>query len=138
MSYDSEFDRSLGKNEILRGYDSFKNVYIRSKVLEAGYLRCFLQIDNNFTSPQSLKVGFTVSKRKARKAFQRNRLKRLIKEAYRNEKHRLLHKENIKIIFTLSDSGVKSLNILFKYGFKLFSNNMHNVFDSINKDYTQS
>ena len=138
MSYDTEFDRSLGKNEIIRGYDSFKKIFARSKVIENGYLKCYLQFDNDLLSPQSLKVGFTVSKRKARKAFVRNRIKRLIKEAYRNEKHKLLIKENTKIIFTVSESGGNSINLLYKSGFILFTENMRGLFDTINKGYVQT
>jgi len=138
MSYDTVFDRSLGKDEIIRGYDSFKKIFARSKVIENGYLKCYLQFDNDLLSPQSLKVGFTVSKRKARKAFVRNRIKRLIKEAYRNEKHKLLIKENTKIIFTVSESGGNSINLLYKTGFILFTENMRSLFDTINKGYAQT
>lgn len=132
MVFNKETDRSLRKDEILRGYDAFKNVLIRSKIIEAGYLKCYLQLDTNTTSPQSRKVGFIVSKRKVRKAFVRNRIKRLLKESYRNEKYLLMPKENIKLIFTVSDSGANSINLLYKSGFKLFSDNMKTVFSRIN------
>lgn len=135
MSYDREIDRSLGKNEIIRGYESFKKVFASSKVFVNGYLKCYLQLDNDLTSPQSLKVGFTVSKRKVKKAFVRNRIKRLLKEAYRNEKHRLLMKQNIKIIFTISDAGSNSINLLYKSGFILFTENMRSMFETINITY---
>lgn len=137
MSYDTVFDRSLGKDEIIRGYDSFKKVFARSKVFEIEYLKYYFQLDNDLTSPQSLKVGFTVSKRKVKKAFVRNRIKRLIKEAYRNEKHRLLIKQNIKIIFTISESGANSINLLYKSGFALFTENMRSIIETINKFNSQ-
>ena len=85
MPYDNEIDRGLRKDELLRGYDSFKNIFLKSKVIDTGYLKCYLQFNNFSASPQSRKVGFTVSKKKVRKAFARNRIKRLLKEAYRNE-----------------------------------------------------
>ena len=135
MSYDREIDRSLGKNEIIRGYESFKKVFASSKVFVNGYLKCYLQLDNDLTSPQSLKVGFTVSKRKFKKTFVRNRIKRLLREEYRNEKHRLVMKQNIKIIFTISDAGSNSINLLYKSGFILFTENMRSLFETINITY---
>ena len=138
MPYDNYIDRSLSKDEILRGYDSFKNVFIRSKVIDTGCLKCYIQFNNNSASPQSNKVGFTVSKKKVRKAFVRNRIKRLLKEAYRNEKHHLKVKKNLIMIFTFSDSKSGSVDLLYKNGFSLFSNDFRKLFEQINSSYSAS
>jgi len=134
MSNDTIFDCTLGKDEIIRGYESFKRIFIKSKVIETRYLKCYLQFDDKIISPQLIKVGFTVSKKKVKKAYVRNRIKRLMKEAYRMEKH-LLTSFNISkkfsFIVTISDSQSKSIDLLYKNGFQLFTEDMKLLFDKI-------
>jgi len=134
MSNETIFDCTLRKDEIIRGYESFKKIFIRSKVIETRYLKCYLQFNDKITSPQSNKVGFTVSKKKVKKAFIRNRVKRLMKEAYRNEKHILtgygLHRY-FSVIITINDSQAKSIDLLYKNGFHLFTDEMKLLFDKI-------
>ena len=134
MSNETIFDCTLRKDEIIRGYESFKRIFIKSKVIETRYLKCYLQFDDKITSPQLIKVGFTVSKKKVKKAFVRNRIKRLMKEAYRNEKHILndfKSKYNFFFIVTINDSQAKSIDLLYKNGFGLFTNDMRLLFDKI-------
>ncbi len=137
MSYDTEFDRSLSKDEILRGYDSFKNVFKKSKIIESRYLKCYIQFDDENTSPQTIKVGFTVSKKKVKKAYVRNRIKRLLREAYRNEKNKISIRGNMILIYTISDTKNNSIDNLYRNGFRLFSDDMINVIEKINKIYVK-
>lgn len=134
MSNEIIFDCTLRKDEIIRGYESFKKIFIKSKVIETRYLKCYLQFGDKITSPQIIKVGFTVSKKKVKKAYVRNRIKRLIKEAYRNEKH-LLYEFNVKrpfaFLLTINDSQAKSIDLLYKNGFSLFTNDMKLLFEKI-------
>lgn len=134
MSNETIFDCTLGKDEIIRGYESFKRIFIKSKVIETRYLKCYLQFDDKILSPQLIKVGFTVSKKKVKKAYVRNRIKRLMKEAYRLEKH-LLGSFNIgrkfSFIITINDSQSKSIDLLYKNGFLLFTEDMKLLFDKI-------
>ncbi len=134
MSNESKFDCTLGKDEIIRGYESFKRIFIKSKIIETRYLKCFLQFDDKIISPQIYKVGFTVSKKKVKKAFVRNRIKRLMKEAFRLEKHLLKSfnlERNISFIITINDSQTKSIDFLYKNGFQLFTGDMKLLFDKI-------
>jgi ribonuclease P protein component len=134
MSNETIFDCTLRKDEIIRGYESFKRIFIKSKVIETRYLKSYLQFDDKITSPQLIKVGFTVSKKKVKKAFVRNRIKRLIKEAYRNEKHilnDLKSRYSFSFIVTINDSQSKSIDLLYKNGFGLFTNDMRLLFDKI-------
>ncbi|MCX6157864.1 MAG: ribonuclease P protein component [Ignavibacteriota bacterium] len=134
MSNETIFDCTLGKDEIIRGYESFKRIFIKSKVIETRYLKCYLQFDDKIISPLPVKVGFTVSKKKVKKAYARNRIKRLMKEAYRLEKH-LLSSFNISrkfsFIVTINDSQSKSIDLLYRTGFQLFTNDMKLLFDKI-------
>jgi len=90
----------LSKNEIIRGYNSFKNILVSSKVITNRFLRLNIQIRKEITNNKEIqiskdpltkvKVGFVVSKRFVRKASKRNRLKRLAREAYRLNKDLLV------------------------------------------------
>jgi len=134
MSNETIFDCTLRKDEIIRGYESFKKIFIKSKVIETRYLKCYLQFDDKITSPQLIKVGFTVSKKKAKKAYKRNRIKRLMKEAYRHEKHLLSGyniKNNFAFVVTVNDSQSKSIDLLYKNGFSLFRIDMKLLFEKI-------
>lgn len=42
-------------------------------------------------SPSTLQIAFSVPKRRFKKAVQRNRIRRQIKEAFRLQKHKLIH-----------------------------------------------
>jgi ribonuclease P protein component len=104
---------SLGKPEIIRGYNSFKNILVNSKIISNSFLKLYIQIKKstageketeNFKDPlNKVKVGFVVSKRMVKKASARNRLKRLAREAYRMNK------------FLLNDAAGTEINILFGY-----------------------
>ena len=102
----------LKKNEIIRGYNSFKNILVDSKIITNSFLRLNIQVKENgeiqiIKDPlNNVKVGFVVSKRFVRKATMRNRLKRLTREAYRLNKNILNvpEKYEVKMLFGFNES----------------------------------
>lgn len=70
----------LRKSEILRGYRAFSRVIGEGRSSARPPVRLFVRVDPTLGS--SLKVGFSVS-RSVRTAVQRNRFKRLLREAFR-------------------------------------------------------
>ena len=97
MEQESEIYK-LSKSKIIRGYDAYKKILQNSKYFKTDLLKGYLKVgktdlnvgsvNTNVSSKRPLtkpntKVGFIVSKRKVHKAYQRNRLKRLLKESYR-------------------------------------------------------
>jgi ribonuclease P protein component len=75
--------RTLRKNEILRGHQSFSTVLSKGNTLQSGVLRCFFLLGDE--DEKGLKIGFAVS-RSVRGSALRNRLRRLMREAYRLNK----------------------------------------------------
>lgn len=70
----------LNKSEILRGYRAFSRVIGEGRSAVRPPVRLFVRV--NPTLGSTLKVGFSVS-RSVRTAVQRNRFKRLLREAFR-------------------------------------------------------
>jgi ribonuclease P protein component len=110
----------LKKNEILRGYNSFKNILVDSKIITNSFLRLNIQVKEYgeiqiIKDPlNNVKVGFVVSKRFVKKAVMRNRLKRLTREAYRLNKNILEvpEKLHVKMIFGYNESHKNNFDSL--------------------------
>ncbi|NOZ60093.1 MAG: ribonuclease P protein component [Calditrichaeota bacterium] len=68
------------KNEILRGYGSFDLVFKNGRSLQKSHTILF------YLKADEKRIGFVVSKR-IRKAVHRNRLKRKLREIYRQNKN---------------------------------------------------
>lgn len=92
---------TLSKKEILRGHEAFTRIFSGGKAFDAPAVKAYVHWEQ---SPMPLlQVGFAVS-RSVRRAVDRNRAKRLLREAYRQHKHRLLcaaqaKKLKISIVF---------------------------------------
>ena len=74
--------------------EHLKNVFVLDKVFSEGSkINAFpilaLHTSSNHDAEVPYQVATTVSKRRFRKAVSRNRIKRLMREAWRHEKHRL-------------------------------------------------
>lgn len=98
----SKSERIKSKNEFALIYSSGKSVNSHSQKLKAIYIV-------REANESGLKAAFVVFK-KAGKAVWRNRIKRLLREAYRLNKYILLDtckEKNIEVLLSLS---VKSLN----------------------------
>jgi ribonuclease P protein component len=102
----------LEKSEIIRGYRSFELILNDSKIFRTNLLTGFLKANKisllTKRSPhRNVKVGFIISKKKFRKAFKRNKIRRLLKEAYRlNRRYYLeeIRNYSIQLIIGLNSS----------------------------------
>jgi ribonuclease P protein component len=105
---------SLGKKEIIRGYNSFRDILVNSKLITNSFLKLNIQVRKNITGSteiknfkdplNNVKVGFVVSKRIVKKASARNRMKRLAREAYRMNRNILIGTEGIEVLILVGYS----------------------------------
>ncbi len=77
---------TLSKTEILRGFKSFTRVISTGRSISLPPLRCYYLRDTG--NPRRMQTGFSVS-RSIRRAVDRNRAKRLMRESFRLNKHLL-------------------------------------------------
>ncbi len=88
-------DLTLDKSKKLLGKVRVQRVFSEGKSVVAYPIRvCYceqMEREENQVDGQPVKVLFSVSKRLFKRAVGRNRLKRLMREAYRMNQHTLLH-----------------------------------------------
>ena len=101
----------LPKDYRLKKRSAFKATYNTGNTLYSGGITAFCgrKKDNDYPT----KIGFVVSKKIHKRAVQRNRIKRLMRESYRLAiKNRTLSKQYMSVIFVASS---KLLGKDFKY-----------------------
>lgn len=114
---------TLGKNERLKSRKLIEQLFADGKSLSSSPLLMFYLISN---SENILQAGFSVSSKTFKKAVNRNRIKRLMREAYRLQKDQLqtiLKEKNrhLAIFFIYTGKEVpdfelvsKRMNVLLK------------------------
>lgn len=82
--------RTYGKQEKLKSRKAIQQLFVEGDTVAAFPLRLvFLKKAHDANT--TLKVGVSVSKRKIKKAVDRNRIKRILREAYRLNKESFQH-----------------------------------------------
>jgi len=98
------------KEEKLKSKKLIEQLFIEGKKLKSfPLLLVYLQVPH--TSDYKIQAGFSVPKRRFKRAVDRNRIKRLVRESYRLQKNRLQElytdKEKEKYIFMFVFIGNK-------------------------------
>ena len=79
-------NRRLQKQEIIRGRGAFSAIISEGQRIQQTHLRGYLlAVDGKFNRGQQFRIGFAVS-RQVKSAVTRNRIRRLMREAYRRNK----------------------------------------------------
>ena len=81
---------SLRKSEILRGYSVFSEILKNGESAQSSALQCYFKKQKRERNISPVRIGFAVPRREVALAVERNRLKRLMREAFRTNKDGLL------------------------------------------------
>ncbi len=96
--------QSLPRNERLRGKSAVESLFRKADVLVVPPLRILVQ--KNPQTDSTHQVLFTVSKKFIPKAIQRNRIKRLMREAYRLNKNHLKELPSLRIAYIYQSRNI--------------------------------
>ncbi len=89
---------TFNKNEKMKSKKLIEQLFVNGKSVSDYPLQLiFLKIDHDGEYP--IKAGVSVSKRKFKSAVKRNKIKRLLREAYRMNKHLIYENCTDKYIF---------------------------------------
>ena len=100
---------TLGKAEKLKSKKLIEQLFAEGKYVKAFPLRLiYLPIHHGAEFP--IKAGFSVPKRNVKLAVNRNRIKRLIREVYRKNKHAFANNLNEQYIFMFIYMAKEEIN----------------------------
>lgn len=85
ITFGSTMDQSFHKTEKLKSKKQIEMLFKEGKAITVFPLRLIYR-ETSFDDQAKLKVGVSVSKRRFKKAVDRNRIKRLLREGYRLNK----------------------------------------------------
>jgi len=105
-------DFTFQKQEKLKHKKLIEMLFTEGKSISLFPLRIvYLQIEHNGGMP--LQIGFSVPKRNIKKAVDRNRVKRQLREAYRLNKNEIYNSIDKKFIMMVIFMGNKKMNSQF-------------------------
>ncbi len=111
---------SLNKQERLKSKKAISDLFSSSYSYGKGSIRLLWKVKKEIDIKYYCKIVIAVPKRRIKKAVDRNRIKRLIKEAYRRNKSDIcaFYKDNLHVCHIVV----------------LYTGNMNATFDSINNN----
>ena len=100
--------QTLGKQERLKSKILIGKLYTEGKSVKNFPLR-MVYLQTSHSSKYPAQVGVSVPKRNFKKAVHRNRLKRLLRETYRKQKHIIYNSIEQPYVFMISYIGKDAL-----------------------------
>jgi len=84
-------EQSFAKKDKLKSRTAIAELFTNSNSFGKNPLRIIWREESNSMPERSLKILIAVPKKKVRKAVQRNRIKRLLREVYRHHKYEIIN-----------------------------------------------
>ena len=104
---------TLGKSERLKSRKAIDKLFLEGKKINASGIRSHFLVNEN---SQGLKLGVGVSSKNFKRAVDRNRIKRLIREAYRLQKQALQEKfknKSLEVFFIYTGKELPKYDDIF-------------------------
>ena len=92
---------TLGKEERLKSKKLIEKLYEKGKSIKVFPLR-MIYLQTEHTSNYPAQLGVSVPKRNFKRAVDRNRIKRLLRESYRKEKYSIYSETEKPFVFMIS------------------------------------
>lgn len=119
-------DNTFKKSEKLKSKKLIEQLFLESRSVSAFPLR-LVYLKTSFKDGSNIKTGVSVSKRNFKKAVDRNRIKRLLREAYRLNKNLYFNNITTQYAFMILYIGKE------KPEFKDLESKMKLVFEKFNE-----
>ncbi len=113
---------SLSRDKILKSKLLIDNLFVEGKSLSSYPIRLVYSEKKEIN--QSFLTSFSVSKRRFKRAVDRNRIKRLMREAFRLQQDKISNKKNIQMMWIYTGKKLPEYNEIFM--------NIGKILDKIN------
>ena len=105
-------NNTLPKSKIIKNKKTIEKLFHEGKSLHKYPVRVVYSIENN--KLPGYKTAFFVSKKKFKKAVDRNRVKRLMREAFRLQQHRLKKDIFYHLIWIYTGKELPDFHLVYK------------------------
>jgi len=119
---------SLKRNKILKSKKDIDTLFTNAQSLSSYPVRVVFLINSEDNSP--FKTSFSVSKRKFKKAVDRNKIKRLLREAFRLQQDNISSIDGLKMMWMYTGQEIPDFSTVYKATEKLLK--------EINQNYGHS
>lgn len=109
---------TLGKKEKLKSRKQIDSLFANAQAFTAFPVKVIFTIADSTTDAAAVQMGVTASARNFKHAADRNRIKRLLREAYRLQKHELIatataKSKKVSVFFLYLDKQMPAYDLLY-------------------------